>query len=146
MSVATFGDATVPVEMLTRPEGSFPKWFVQLFSKRSTIEATSDSSLYMRVFFKISVLCDHTALNRNLLPQLPQCSCTMFSCEVVTGHRTRFETEATGPPYSLRILVDRFLSGLVHHNSGEWIFISQLNRETTIEKVVVHYWAGFLQT
>ena len=48
--VSTSGDATVPVEMLTRSEGSFPKGFLQLFSKRSTIEATSDSFLFMRVF------------------------------------------------------------------------------------------------
>ena len=46
--------------------------------------------------------CDHIALNGDLLPQLYQCACTMFSCQIVTGHRTRFETEATGP--SCRLL------------------------------------------
>ena len=38
----------------------------------------------------------------------------VFSCAVVTGHRTRFATEATGPSCCLHILVVRFLSGLVH--------------------------------
>ena len=66
MSVDASGDATVPVEMITRSEGSFPKWFVQLFFKGSTIEAAFDSSIYTGLF-KISMLCDSTALNGVLL-------------------------------------------------------------------------------
>ena len=95
---------------------------------------------------KISVICDDTALNGDIMPQLPQCSCTMFSCDVVTGHRTRFETEAMSLSGRLLTFVDRLLSGLVHRNSGEWMFISQLSREFTIEKMVVQYRANSLQT
>ena len=127
-------------------EGSFPKGFLNCFPRDRPLKQRPTNLSLCGSFLKISVLRDHTALNGDLLSQLPQCSCTMYNCEVVTGHCTRFETEATGPSCRLRIFVDRFLSGLVHRNSGKWMFISQLNRESTIEKVVVQYWASFLQT
>ena len=47
-SAHTSDAAAVPVEMLTRSEGSWPNGYVQLFWNRSTNDATSDSSLLIQ--------------------------------------------------------------------------------------------------
>ena len=72
--------ATVPVEMLTMSEGSFPKGFFNCFPRDRPLKQRPTNLSLCGSFLKISVLRDHTALNGDLLSQLPQCSCTMFSC------------------------------------------------------------------